>query len=399
MTKTATRKINIVLCVYCFIMLAFINDTALSFNLTKDLAVSNVRINNSLVSHKSGACLDIFFSLRLTTLVSVLIFDSDGTIINEIRKDDKAFMGRNKASWNFKDGNSETIPDSVYHIRIEATDEAGNITIYDPLSQSGGRTLHPVLFNDHGRLSYVLDQDAWVRIRIGIPEGPLLRTLRDWEPQRAGEHRIDWDGMDDTGTVDVRGLKYSVDIQAFTMPENSIIVTGTGVSLAEYRLAQYGVVPGVDESGFGSRERAEFFSTVNSKRYAGDDDSIHPHYRMARTIDRAPEFQIRIDNPVEQAGQDSRSQDTDIPTVAGEVSLSLDLEALTGLILSNQRYEIIAYVDYEFFMEDEQGYHPYTFKFDSTTIPDGEHVFTFNVATLSDQVGSASIVVNVRNNE
>jgi hypothetical protein len=54
-----------------------------------------------------------------------------------------------------------------------------------------------------GEVLYTLPEPALVRIRIGVRDGgPLLRTLVDWEPRKAGRHREVWDGRDGSGLVD-----------------------------------------------------------------------------------------------------------------------------------------------------------------------------------------------------
>ncbi len=39
-----------------------------------------------------------------------------------------------------------------------------------------------------GIVSYELAVPAWVRIRLGLKEGPMCKTLIDWEERPAGRH-------------------------------------------------------------------------------------------------------------------------------------------------------------------------------------------------------------------
>jgi hypothetical protein len=56
-----------------------------------------------------------------------------------------------------------------------------------------------------------------------------------------------------------------------------------------------------------------------------------------------------------------------------------------------QRYEILYFVDFNFVMEKEEGYSPSTWIWDTTSLPEGEHILTINIATLTGQFTSASL--------
>ena len=49
--------------------------------------------------------------------------------------------------------------------------------------------------------SYELTHPAKVRVRMGTKDGPLFRTITDWQERGIGRHSENWDGMDATGKV------------------------------------------------------------------------------------------------------------------------------------------------------------------------------------------------------
>lgn len=57
-----------------------------------------------------------------------------------------------------------------------------------------------------GEIKYTLPQDALVRLRLGIKDGgPMVRTLLDWQPRKAGAHVETWDLKDASGQVEYTG--------------------------------------------------------------------------------------------------------------------------------------------------------------------------------------------------
>jgi hypothetical protein len=52
-------------------------------------------------------------------------------------------------------------------------------------------------------------------------------------------------------------------------------------------------------------------------------------------------------------------------------------------------------VDQVFFAEAERGYLPYNFRWETETLPEGEHLLTVNISSFKGQVGVASRKVRV----
>ena len=83
--------------------------------------------------------------------------------------------------------------------------------------------------------------------------------------------------------------------------------------------------------------------------------------------------------------------------VEGEVGLRVELDGATRLRLLEQRFEVVAYVDFELVGEQEQGYSPFTYVLDTKHLSNGPHVVTINVAGMQDQLAARSLVLNVAN--
>jgi flagellar basal-body rod modification protein FlgD len=75
------------------------------------------------------------------------------------------------------------------------------------------------------RLSFELDQSATVSVEIRDASGVLVRTINaeDSALLEAGEHGVDWDGLDDNGHVLIDGY-YQVSLSALSEQGNNLNV-------------------------------------------------------------------------------------------------------------------------------------------------------------------------------
>ncbi|MCP3887886.1 MAG: hypothetical protein GY702_03295 [Desulfobulbaceae bacterium] len=356
----------------------------------------------------------ILFSLSRDAKVSLKIFDPDNNMVAVPMDDRECSKGLNSVFWDGRNLDGDIVADVSYYFTLEAIDSANVKETYNPVTFSGGAVVQVSSLDAEGGIAYVLPEDAMVRIRIGVSKGPLLKTLVDWSPRRAGEHFEPWDGKDDSGVIQVSSSEHTVDIQAYSLHENSLLTSGSGKGLSQTIVTSStdSASPGGENARMGIQQRKRL---LVKKVVAGESSKpeVHSHYTQTKATNRAPRFAIRVESgsgektkkvmqvmeaapPLKQAAAEVIAAAPD--TVSGTVSLTMDLEELSGLILSNTRYEVITYVDNEFYMEDEQGYHPYTFELDTSELADGNHTVTFNIATLTDQVGSGSINITVKNN-
>ena len=59
--------------------------------------------------------------------------------------------------------------------------------------------------------------------------------------------------------------------------------------------------------------------------------------------------------------------------------------------LLHGRFEVMVFVDAEFWFEEEEGTHPLTFRLDTRGLPAGAHVLTVNLLTYDDRLASRSL--------
>jgi len=340
--------------------------------------ISGITVEPKMFDPSRQEAVTISFRLSRPGKASVQIFDPAMHLISEMFAEEVGGSGLHEAVWDGRDLEGRLVPDEAYLFTIEARDYQRNAAVYDPTTVSGGTHLAPQAAFDaaHGTVSYHLDQDARVRIRAGISGGPLLKTIINWAPRLAGDRQEIWDGRDESGHIEVAAQnKYRLIAEAVSLPENSIFTAGN----TEYCFFIYRRNIAPDRPKKKERPQFQDSKSVTGRRFTG-------------TIPFGPEprFFISLDECTEKT-------ESGLPIVEGKIPVKIALDKDIKRYVTEQRYEIIYFVDFTFRTEIEEGYSPSTLLWDSTKVPNGVHILTVNVATFTGQVSSASLTVFVKN--
>ncbi|MEA3467531.1 MAG: hypothetical protein U9R57_04820 [Thermodesulfobacteriota bacterium] len=340
--------------------------------------ISNVAISHQSFSPAKGEAVTISWHISRPSKALVQIFDPDMLLIRELVPENTGNPGLCEVTWGGKDPDGNIIPDEAYFFTIEANDYKGELTHYDPITFSGGKNFDcPVEFDSSKQLiSYNLAQDSRVLIRTGITHGPLLKTIVNWEPRLVGVHEEPWDGKDASGVINAADQKgFTMMSDAVTLPENSILASGN----KEYTYVEY-------------KHEISSDRPIKEERPRIVNDKTQPDLPFNRPVQQgdAPKFYLKLPENLQITEQG-------YPIVSGKLPIKIYLDEKVKKSATERRYEIICYVDYKFITEQEEGYSPSTWLWDTNNMPNGEHVLTVNVATLTGQVASASMKVMVQN--
>ena len=341
-------------------------------------AISDIAVESRTFRPSNGETVSITYKLSRPGKAIIKIFDPDMYLIRDLTGEvDKP--GLNRVIWDGRDLGGRVVPDGAYFFVIEALDSERSLATYDPVTFSGGESIAPVeLTFDRatGLVRYQLTRDAWVKIRAGISGGPLLKTIVNLAPRLVGENEEFWDGKDDSGHVEIIGQKdWKLMAEAISLPENSVIAVGN----EEYDYFEYTNVMASD------RPRKSNRSVARGEKWLLG----LPTDRLVR-LGMQPRFRFELPQAIAKT-------ETQIPIVRGKVPFLIILDKEVKRYVTEQRYEIVFFVDFRFGGEVDEGYSPYKWVWDSRTTRNGEHIITVNVATLTGQVESVSLKVLVNN--
>ncbi|MFH2138362.1 MAG: FlgD immunoglobulin-like domain containing protein [Candidatus Omnitrophota bacterium] len=335
--------------------------------------ISNVSAKPKTINNTKSQRVKIEYSLSQDAEVSVDIYDSDDRWINSIKKDVTEKAGKNLVKWDGKDSNEELVPSGAYIYVIKAKDNAGKKTKYDPadISKGIGLSERELIYNkEKNKVRYILPRAARVLIRAGIKEGPLLKTLADWEPREAGKNSEGWDGQDNAGNLITQHPDFTLFLSAYSLPDNSIIVKN-------------------NNKGF-EYECAFELKTEQPRRVPRNVTGIilHPSAKQSCRKTRVPRFSIEFP----EADHDEKS----VPVIAGPTTIRLSCDEQDKHLLVESRFEIICYIDNIFYFEEEQGFTPFNYRWDPQGMTAGEHIVTFNLQSYTGAVGTKSLKVRIK---
>jgi hypothetical protein len=337
------------------------------------LRISNISLDKKTFSSDKDGSVKITYKLSKDAAVTVNIYDESDRRIRTLGTQVKTAAGFCSAEWDGKDDEGKFLPSGAYIYTLEAVSDAGEKTKYDPADQTGGILLEirkPVLDTEKGEISYVLPKAGMVRIRAGIKEGPHLRTLIDWIPREAGANFEKWDGKDKAGLIDLFQIpKREVYIFAYSLPDNCMILKSNAANQDRV-----------------SADKAEY--RLKTEGYA---DPKYKHALHEKAICHEPEFEVTFPQSLPRTAEGIPIVEENKP-----VPVKVSISEKDRRHIESARFEVMFFVDTVFLFEDEEGFTPFTYIWNTQGLSPGEHVFTVNIMSYDDHCGVETQKVMIR---
>ena len=282
--------------------------------------------------------------------------------------------GEYSQKWNGKDDSNRMVPAEAYHYTIEAAGVDGHLVEYDISDYTGGKRLkikNVVWSRESRQFEYKLKKPARILLRIGLENnGPLLANVMNWVPRAVGNHVERWDGMDISGVIELsKHPKMDIDIQAYTLSKNTILVGEKPMQVAFVDIKQ-------------SKEKRK------QKKI--------PRKRMVAAQQQAPE--TRGDYPAKLSLPEGLPKtDGGVPIVSGLLPVVLSVAQANNAVALNRRAESVFYVDGLFSFENEVGFLPMTWQLNTNELNEGEHYLSVNLRGYEGNFGLATIKIHVKN--
>ncbi len=341
-------------------------------------ALGQVSLQQLSATELSGISGDkVAYSIRTTQPgnLSLDVLTADGDVVRHFTLPGTT-PGEQTIAWDGKDDRGQPVPDEAYCARV-TLEAAGTRSLDDPCTSTGGEVIdgiRPTLGPD-GDIAYTLPRPARVLIRVGIKNGAMLRSLSVWRPRPAGRNLQRWNGFDERGLVDLRNDRLAMLVTAFQLPDFTVITTGhSELDYRAWRAAQ----------GWPERPDAPTNDTAQPLERSGQ--RIARQHYMARYKDREPRIEVTLVNP---AG---------LPLGEGavlpeNVRVSVDLHPEDRWLMQEQLYEVAFFVDGDFVSEEENGYVPIGWIWNTAGLKPGRHLLTVNLTGFTGRVGAKTIAV------
>ncbi len=303
----------------------------------------------------------IRYELTRPAAVVVDLVDEAGRVVRALDAGTQP-PGVQSARWDGRTAEGAPISDGAYRYIIHARDAQGREQVDDPSTTTGGMELTPRDFSFDraaGTFRWVMPQAGYARLRVGIEGFPHLRTLIDWVPLEAGPQMVSWDGRDASGLVQLADHpRLTIKLFAFALPDNVVIVRGPAAPAPP--------------------EAPPSVALTYPPLVWGSTAALHAQHPRAT----CHESRVRVEFP-EGIRQDADGR----PVLAGRVPVRVVLDPRDAQAVVSARFEVSLYEDLTFLMEEEDGSNPFTYLWDTTTLPPGPHLFTVNILSYDDHYG------------
>lgn len=327
--------------------------------------VTAVQVDKGSFNPGAGESVTLGFRLEQPAAARIQVYDPDGGLIRTLPVPAGPDGSDQRVTWDGRDDSGKAVPDEAYTFVIETAAGA----VYDPTTFSGGEVadLTDLTFGDSGAVGYRLPAPARVLIRLGVHNGPMYRTLVDWKPRPAGSVTEQWDGFDLDQLVRLRGHKdLSALVTYATLPAATVIAYGNAAET--YRAYKLG--RGKDRPVKPERPPA-----------ADATQRFRPESLVPPAWARAPDVTLSFpDFPAPDA----------VPTAKRTVAVRIEVASEDKPRLMGDQFEVLLFVDSQFFAEAERGYLPLNWTWELAQFPPGEHILTVNISSFRGQVGVAS---------
>jgi hypothetical protein len=323
--------------------------------------VVNVKSTQNLIDFQSHLYAQITWQVPRSIELSILIVDLEGLVVKTLMAQMPVEAGVHTIKWNGYDDHGNRCSDGVYlPIRISYAGSEASLA-YNPSEQPWGETVQPKdLYYDQKAKSvhYRLEKAALCRIRTGEYEGgPLYRTLVNWGYRNPGTHDEPWDGMDEYGVVAItKKPKHYIVVDAFSLPENAIIVSNGDVKRGK---------------------------TLSTNTYQVEIKPPHGRNVNAHAFHAGRDCQ---DFPV--SVKLLPSSNSGIPALSGIVHLQVfEPTGIRSTLLQTKTLELYLFGDGKFLYEVLPEKLPAEINLDTHQLGNGKHVLTVNVRTGEDHIG------------
>lgn len=316
------------------------------------------------------------YSLKNDGDVSLQICDEDGFVVRNLLVNSPRDKGSHSEIWDGKDNRGLVVPNEAYFPIITVETKKMSDTI-NPLLLTGGIELngHDVNYDSKNQLfTYRLDNAARVIGRAGKKNGVLLKTIVDSEPRLSGTINEVWDGTDDFELQNIFEIKEEITglLYGYSLPFPFVISFGN--------------------SDLTYRDYKREFDNLLTKRFLPDStylskNRISKHYYHPRLHDHSPNVSIKFPQCFE-------FEKDGTPILSNKTLVKVDIVDHDKQFKMEQ-YEITFFLDNVFYAEEEVGYTPYNWLWRLGEIEKGYHIFTVNLSSFNDRIGSRSVRIKI----
>ncbi len=349
--------------------------TSLLLALMPTLAASQVNLQSvSTTALSANQRANYKVNTTLPGQLSLEIRSPDGDLVRTLTQPKTAAPGTHTFTWNGTDAKGKPVANEAYCARAVLKTKTTQ-TIDDPCQRTGGEVLEGITASTsaQGDISYTLEKPARVLVRVGMKNGAMMRSLAVWQPRAAGRNLHHWNGFDENHQTDLRTPRLALMVSAFTLPDFSVITsTQNAPDYRTWRRQQ------------GWSEKPD--TPIENHQLERAGKRIARQHHMPRFKNSEPRINIKL--------TDTQGQALDTTTLPDKVRISVDLHPDDRWLMQEQLYEVGFFVNGDFVSEEENGYVPIGWIWNTAELKPGQHLLTVNLTGFTGRVGTKTLVLN-----
>lgn len=338
------------------------------------LEITQVRLDKQAFIPAKDEYVSVYYQLSAPAQVTLQIYDGRDLLVRQLGGGQTLPAGEHSFQWRGEDQAGNHLPAEAYRYTLDAKTKDGKRVIHDLTDATRGNAVavSDIEWDAEEKvIRYRLSEPARVNIRIGLQNfGPLLKTVIDWVPRPAGLNQEHWDGWDQSRAMDLSNhpqLKIVAD--SFALGAN-VILLGSSPNTAQWL-----------ESMDWPQQRRVITQTRPKHMYA------HSQQAMEQRGDVEIHLQLPTDTKMING----------IAQLSGQVPIRMQVGAKDKQRVLDRRFEPVFFIDGAFVFENEVGFLPFTWIWDTTKVNNGSHYITANLRGYEGNFGMATVKVNVSN--
>lgn len=215
-----------------------------------------------------------------------------------------------------------------------------------------------------GTISYELTIPMRVRIRVGVADGPLYRTICDWEEKAPCKHEETWNGKDTSETFKITG-------------RDDLVFTFNYFTEGDEYISD--------------------IQTFDFQTPAGNNIGRHLPNLQVNQMHKNHQRDLCRDVKVKLTFLENIPKTKDgFYIINNKTPLEISLEETDNRGFRRERYTTHIFIDDVFLQGELDGYVPYTWFFDPRGLNAGKHLIVVNLAGFNDHYGIGSIPIYVK---
>lgn len=297
------------------------------------------------------------------------IYDARDVLVYSQSSEVVLNAGRHFFGWNGVTNDGRAVPAEAYHYVIEAKDLQGNVVRYDLTDVTGGKTvvIEGIKYDKESQtLQYRVTKPVRIFMRAGLKNGPFLKTLVNGAIRHPGLIKEKWNGFGESELINIvnhpNQLFYG---DAWGFSRNTIHVMS-----ADKTPFQPLWMEGLDRANARPKGKKPF--------------NLNPHAYQNREASRDVKVSLKVLTDTEQT--EDRTH-----LVNGDLLLQIDVLPEDAVLLEQQRFEVVFFLNGNMIYENEVSYLPYNWTWKNQNLTEGDNYLSAFIVGFGGHYGVGTI--------